>query len=391
MALKVWLNNSMQKIDTNLHKPVTFINGTKYKLDKAWTFVNGVKQQIWGESGVQIDYIKSDGVLGGGNVFAIGETWANVWNNKVVYRLNISNLNSPSVAQSLSWGNINHCSYYQSTNSTAIFATLDAQNKTGRKVAMSVSDGSMSVTQTATVTDSYSGTTGFSLFGMTNSFIVFDYSVLQQLRPSVIYTHNIYWNNVKKYSQDLMGMSYHPLVQTTSSTFLVGTSLSGASGYVVESFSETGYTSAGSLYGSGGTNMIYDNGNLFYTSINSSIGNIVKVAANDVSTVLYRLEAGENRKFYLFGKIDSYLYCLDLPTTSAANSVVKFKLLNASDLTVAFEKVLPNDPYNENSGLPTFWMNATCIPQVSHTGFVGLGTYTASTLGLRIARFSTIF
>lgn len=387
MALKIWLNGSMKKIDTNLHKPVTFINGTKYKLDKAYTFVNGQKQIIWGEGGVQIDYISSTGVLGGGIVFAIGENWANAWNNNIIYRININNLTSPSLIQSLEWGNITSCSYYQSTNTTAIFTAW--KNKTGRKISMNVSDGSMSVTQTSTITTTYSGTTSIYLLGITNNKFVVDYGVLQQLRPNQIYLEHFFWNDTEKYTDTTTNASYRTFIQAANSSILVRYNLSGATSTRIYSFTENGMSPVGYTYGIVQSNYhIYDNGFIYYCSKMSNLYNLVKESASDIGTVLYRVEMPSGRQIIMIGKIGSYIYCLDLPTTNTINDEVKLKLFNESDLSVAYEKVLPNDPFNENSGLPTFWINATCVPQVGNTNFVGIGTYNSSTLGLRIARFS---
>ena len=100
MAVKVCINGQMKKIDTTLHKPVIFLNGQKKVLAKAWTFINGTKVQLWGQDGVQVDYIRADGLLSGWNkMVAIGESWATVAGSRSgtpsVSRLNISNISSP--------------------------------------------------------------------------------------------------------------------------------------------------------------------------------------------------------------------------------------------------------------------------------------------------------
>ena len=384
MALKIWKDGAMKKIDTNLHKPVIFINGDKYKLDKAYTFVNGQKQLIWGESGVQIDYISSTGILGGGVPFAISENWVNVWNNNTIYRLDISNLTSPSLIQNLEWGAIKCCSYYQSTNSNAIFASW--QNKTGRKISMDVNNGSMSVIQTSTISATYSGTTGIDLLGITNSDFVSNYRVLQQLSPITIWQNHIFWNGVEKYTDSIGG--YGLAIQIDNNNILVRQRVVAATSDGIYTFSDSGKTQIGTFYGKISDYIIYDSDEIYYCSNLSGSNNLVKASANDVTVPLEYITADENRNFYLFGKIGNYLYCLDKPTTNTVDSIVKFKLLDSNDLSVVYEKVLPNDPFNENSGLPTFWINATCIPQVSNTNFVGIGTYNSSTLGLRIVRFS---
>ena len=134
MALKVWLNGSMRKINTNLHKPVIFLNNTKYKLDKAYTFVNGQRYQIWGESGVQIDYIKSTDSLGVGRIFAIGDDWMDVYrfNEKFLRRIDISDLSNPIEIESQELGRIIQSSGRLTGNGETIFytePTLSTHNK----------------------------------------------------------------------------------------------------------------------------------------------------------------------------------------------------------------------------------------------------------------------
>ena len=109
---------------------------------------------------------------------------------------------------------------------------------------------------------------------------------------------------------------------------------------------------------------------------------------------LYRYDTdydntGKILKF--LGRIGNYYYVITMPSLANATGGVKIIALNKADLTVAFSKDLPADPFEENGGLITYWKNCSTVAQVSQTGFLGVSTYNSNTLGLRVARFSAIF
>ena len=396
MALKIWLNGAMNKIDTNLHKPVIFLNGTKYKLDKAYTFVNGEKQQIWGESGVQIDYISSDGVLGGGIPFAVGENWLNCYYNNTIYRIDISNLSSPSLIQSIVWGNLVRYNNYQSSASTNIFEGWNANTRTNYKFSMNNSTGAMSVVSSLAFTPTSSDTNSSSYICATNNAFIDMFSTLVSLRPYQVWNRNAYWNNTKKYEQSSVLIT--PYFQDSADTFIGRWTLGGTTSSYI--FSASGKTAIGGSIGlmtytasigstSAPQELFVDSGYVYSANLTT----VIKTPANDLTqNITYSAPA--DTKPYLLGKIGNYLYVLTIPTiTITPDSVVKLVLLDADDLSVAFEKVLPNDPFGENYGYPYFWTNVNgwTIPQVSETGFLSFGRYDNSTLGLRVARFSGIF
>lgn len=385
----------MKKIDTNLHKPVTFINGTKYKLDKAWTFVNGEKQLIWGESGVQIDYISSTGSLGGGNIFSIGETWANVSNNNTVYRLNITNLSNPTLIQNVSWGNIKCYNGIQSSTND-VFEAWNDSSHTGYKINLNNSDGTLSVDSSQAFTiPTYTslGVTSYRPNGFVgkigNNFMAWWYTV-STVASTRQYSQHFLVNDVDTYTKT----SFAPIsamCQCTDSSILgYAYNTTGTPAYMLHSIT-TANCSALSVNLGSELNSYYCDGSYVYISHgDSSTGmTIDKRAGNDIPNALETYTGSANTKLKIVGEINDLLYVLSVPASNiSASSEVKLILLNTSDLSFAFEKVLPNDPFNENNGVPTFWVDCKSMPQVSKTGFLGVSTYNQSTLGLRIARFS---
>lgn len=401
MALKIYKDGVMTNINTNLHKPVIFINGTKYKLDKAYTFVNGVKQEIWGEGGVQVDYISSTGVLGGGIPFAIGENWLNCFYNNSIYRLNISNLSNPTLTQNVAWGNVVQNNNYQSTAENSSFNAWNSSSRTGYKININNASGALSVVQTQAFTPTSSSTNYSALLGFTNSKAVNSFATLKSTKPYRTLQIDIYWNNVFKYTADASSThTYTGLLQKEANNLLIIKSKTN----MVYSVSESGITQIGTFSGSsiidyteGLTNswtcknLVCDNQYMYYASSGVSPMFIGKKSVNDVGTILERYNAPDSNTYLrIIGMVNNNLYCLSLPSTGTPESEVKLILLNKEDFSVVYEKILPNDPFNENGGYPTFWTDSKTVPQISKTGFLAFGCYETSTLALRIARFSDL-
>lgn len=383
MALKIQTSGGMKKIDTNLHKPVTFIGGNKYILDKAWVFVNGVKNIIWGQSGVQIDYISSTGSLGGGNLFAIGENWVNCYNNNTVYRIDISNLSNPTLVQNVAWGNVLRYNGFQSANDF-VFESWNTATRTASKLSVD-SNGGVSVLDSSAITATSSSTNTTTFVGATDNKIVCAFSEITSIQPTTVYKRSFYWSGVLKYAESNWVGGLGTLCQTTSSSVLIkkGTS-------AIYSATESGLTSLGVNVSF--VDSIYDNGNVYCLSADSGNNVVNKYASNDLGNVLYSYSEGVGKKIKIIGAVSGNLYVLVVPTANISSaSEVKFVILDMADLTSIHNEVLPNDPFNENNGVPTFWIDCKGMFQVSQTGFVGVSTYNANTLGLRIARFSTIF
>lgn len=405
MALKIWTNGSMKKIDTNLHKPIIFLNGTKYKLDKAWVFVNGEKKEIWGEGGVQVDYISSDGILGGGYPFAISENWLNCYYNHTIYRLDISNLSSPSLVQSVAWGNLIRYNHYQSTANTKVFEGWNNATRTNYKYLLDNTTGSMTVASSLAFTPTSSSTNISDYLGATNNYFIDVFSTLVSMRPYQLWNRTSYWNNTAKFGTSSVAPMF--LYQNGNNTFIAKftenatTSLYQYSDSVKTIVGGTPFTPVYyySAYSPNvgavtlGPAQLFTDSNYVYYAPNT--GGVAKRPIGDLTQEIAYTDIDEGEILRLLGKINNYIYCLKIPSDrdGTPDSVVKLILLNDTDLTPAFEKVLPNDPFNENYGYPTFWTNysASTVPQVSETGFLSFGSFDNSGLKLRVARFSGIF
>lgn len=417
MGLKIKTPDGMKKIDTNLHKPVTFISGTKYKIDKAWTFLNGVKYQIWGESGVQIDYIKSDNYAYG-YLNAIGENWAvSSWSGNT-NRVNISNFTNPQLIQTVAWGGIsqyNGFNGYLSGNNSMIFQTSI------NKITLNPSTGTLSATSGGAYYDDGQTPTTVSSVGISENYIAQAKSkskgfvVPQTGRiTNIKYGTDFYWGGVLKYScgrepastSDTSGTLYIDTslrpVQVAADTFLVG--LNGQDTTNVGTYNATysGLTKRSGTFMSG----IYVlDGNIlcrnyFYGSSGSLTNsqptqNMLALVDNSTLASLYtygETYSPTNKVRLIFlGRLDDYYYCVQTPFDESATTGVKLILLNKADLSVAYQKDLPADPFNENNGTVKFWVNAYATAQISQTGFLGVASYNSTGLKWRVARFSGIF
>lgn len=403
MALKIWLNNSMKKIDTNLHKPVTFINGTKYKLDKAWTFVNGEKKQIWGETGVQIDYISSTGTLSCGTIFCIGETWACGSYNKNVYRIDISNLNNPTlITNPVAWGVAGYYSSYLSNGTDSIFHAYNSTNSQVNRLKVDI-NGNVSAIKSF----NYSGS---SLNGFVNNY-AFSTTPLTHIvstthtTTSYKYGTDYYWNTEKKYTTGTWSSS--PYQNYTAVFYSEGGLQIDDNTLLINISANPGASSSHGLYKAtyGGLTKVNSNqitrmklldGNVICRTLYQG-GGLATQNSNTLAIIdktsyaelhRYPSSSDNSHRIHFLGKIDSYYYVITIPSSDTVSGEVKFVVLNSSDLSVVFEKQLPDDPFNEDNGKATFWVNGSCTPQISNTGFLAFSRFVPATLSLRIARFS---
>lgn len=159
MALKVRINGQMQQITGPGNKPVVFINGVKKKLVKGVTFINGEKRLLWGQTGIivdVIDYAKA-GILTNINITPVWASNNYVWANtgKAWYKISVSNISNPSIAQSVSWGA--EASYSDpDSGSTSVFYSVSnddvggigGKSHTYRKISIGA-DGAGAVTSSA--------------------------------------------------------------------------------------------------------------------------------------------------------------------------------------------------------------------------------------------------
>lgn len=382
----------MQKINTGLHKPVIFLNGTKYKLDKAYTFINGQKYEVWGEGGVQVDFISSTNI--NGTVFTVGEDWAAASSSSNILRLDISNLNNPTQIQSVNWGNVvQHNSFLSSSSNSVFFTTLNSH--THHKLLVTPT-GSISVDKTLT-----SSSDATIIRGFTNDYVFGTKSLSQYVTNQtghgtgrfVHYGDNYYWNTSLRYSTGA-----YPSPQS----YYISGGLQLDANNIVANILNNGFNKA--AYS--GLTKIRDNyleaaglldGNII-CGLKSGTGSLGSAYHNAfvltdkisfAELAVFPTDYDTVRCKHIFlGKIGTYYYVLRLPAYMGQTEEVKLFVLNEADLSVAYEKVLPNDPFDENSGALTFWQNSNVFPQISNTGFLSLAGL--SSAGIRFARFSAL-
>lgn len=159
MALKVRINGQMQQITGSGNKPVVFINGVKKKLVKGVTFINGEKKLLWGQTGIIVDVIDyaQAGILTTINITPVWASNNHVWANirDAWYKISVSNISNPSIAQSVSWGGEIAYSNIDSTQATVFFTASDemvgsisGKSHTYRKISIGA-DGAGVVTSSA--------------------------------------------------------------------------------------------------------------------------------------------------------------------------------------------------------------------------------------------------
>lgn len=403
MALKIWLDNSMKKINTSTHKPVIFLNGDKYRIDKAYTFVNGERKQIWGETGVQIDYISSDGVLNGGDLYAIGDDWMTLNYGLNILRVDISNLSNPSLIQSAAWGSILKYNAYQSTATESVFYSRASSISPYNYNKLIIDqDGVVAV-------DNSSVGTGLYFMDGTNTEIATSTLLRENTAqaPNVrwaCYGSDYYFGSTKKHTTGTYSsgnttslISGNIYVATGGSTgsYRPDASLQiGDDSILINVWgnktSDTGLyeMTSSSLTRRSGTNL-YNLNILDGNNIVRNEGNALVLNDKTSFTELHRY-TGTADKILFLGKISNNYYIIETVNNASTLNSTKLKLLDASDLSVTLTRDLPDDPFNENNGNATFWTQAVAKPMISTSGFLGVSSFNNSTLSLRIVRISDI-
>ena len=410
MALKVGTSTGIKTIDTNLHKPVIFINGQKRIIDKAWVFDNGVKKMIWGEEGIQIDYISSSGSLATGSVFSIGENWALASYNKNVNTLNISNLSNVTMTQSINWGDVSEANEYQTTNGNQVFFGNNLTSGVGNvnKLGINPSTGAITVMSSISLTDG----TAKDIIGNTNSYVV-RYNprskYISSPRPGIINSHlwgtTYYWNDSARYttgqentdgSRDLYFASGGLQIDDNAVLINMGGSYGTGSGlYRAEYNTYTKIRSTG-LYD---MRMLDSNKICLTDFVNTSTGGVIWVNPDPNTFIvvdktsyaeLFRYSvADENlNEIKFLGKLDGYYYLIQIINRFSSSGEVKLLMIDENTYQTAWEQVLPNDPFNENSGVPVFWRDGDSVPQISQTGFLAFSAFYSGSSDLRLVRFS---
>lgn len=397
MADKVCINGQMKRIDTTLHKPVIFLNGQKKVLAKAWTFINGEKVQLWGQAGIQVDYIKSDGLVSGWNIaVAIGEDWATLSGSRSgtprVTRLNIANIDSPTVIQTVNWGYWPRNNTYLSDSNYLVFYGYNYDTHALNRLKTAYSDGTVSVDASYT-------TAGKTLIGDIGNYS-FEYETLTKTfaQPQTLtrqYGTRFYSNGSSAYSVGTQPTSvsdgnFGPRLTTVGlqydSSNWYGIFL-GSGSYSTNSGTwKMGVASASKVSGTS-YNMSFLDGNNIVVRGGSSIQLLNKTSLS----VVYSGETltDNGMSFKIIGRNGNYYYVVQYPSTAVAGGVVTLYLFDATDLSTVYTQTLPSDPFNENSGVSSFWNN--CVPSPQNTGSGFLAVSGEGNAQIRIVRFSELF
>lgn len=393
-TIKVKLPTGMEKIDVNLHKPVIFLNGQKRVLDKAWVFVNGEKKMLWGEMGVNIDYIQPSSDIG--NIFAIGENWVDTSNSQMISLWDMSNLSNITLKESVGWGNVGYQNEYQSTDDNLIYFGDTSVNC--NKMKLNPNTGELTVLSTINGLDNH------IVQGHTNSATLRT-EVLSRYFPNTSrvsstvpgvtlqYGTNFYWNGTARYStgrrpsstsdsnyrlmisDGVLQIEDEALLINMSGTYDTGSGLYSATISGVNKLSGTMY---GDIVMLDGDKICCANKTDFYT-----------INKNNFSE-LYRMSVGSSDVLRFIGKLGGYYYLVKVVNYNLTSAEAKLILLDADDYSVAWEQDIPADPFWDYDGKGMFWYDNRfkAVIQNSRTGFLGAYYRDSSAGTVKIVRFS---
>lgn len=321
-------------------------------------------------------------------LFAVGSNWVNLTkqNSNTVYHIDLTNTSSPIITSN-TYGDVKLVNGYLSDSNGLIVGSWNSSDKIGYKLSINNSTGAITPVLNSTVSS------GNRILGVTETNVVVVYSERQG--TTAYYIDRIYWNGVEKYSMPQSNRLWGAYMQTGPETLAIAKvtnselATATASGYTAQSsiqdwstLDKVGYLQTKTdIYNSMLTITASGlNGNYLFKRSNSSV-----VSASSSH------HAGADHYMWIIGAMDNKLYCIDISGWNSgwtSSSVTKLMLLSTTDFSTIYEEVLPNDPFNEYSGVPTFWDSARCLASESYTGYVGVCQYNTTTNKLNIAKFS---
>ena len=318
-------------------------------------------------------------------VFAIGKNWINVVkkNTYNTYHIDLST-NTPSIT-TINLGEVQEANAYLSNANNMFFSSRDVTNKIFRKLKMNTSTGEL--------TEELSVTGGSRILGFTENAIA---TVLSQRDGSTAYYYDhVYWNGVEKYTLPRSNRLYGEYIQVSDDTL----GIIKVTNAKYATITESGYTEVGTIQTGGSASnfgFLRNKNEIFNTTTTilktDFTGNYIyrRSNSNPISP-LNSYTGGTNNMIGAIGILNNYMYCINLSNYPwSESSVVKLIILDVSDWSVVYEKVLPNDPFNEYDGLPTFWVKASCIATESYTGYLGYGFYNTTTNKYNVVRIAQI-
>lgn len=363
--------------------------------------INSVNQNgswnLYDVPSLDTTYISIDGTTFNFNtsyppaLFAIGSNWVNLTkqNSNTLYHIDLTNTSSP-VITSNTYGDVKLVNGYLSSDNGLIVGSWNSNDKTGYKLSINNDTGAMNVLLSSTVSS------GNRILGVTETNVVIVYSERQG--STAYYIDKIYWNGIEKYSMPQSNKLWGAYMQTSPETLAITKPTNSEAATITAS----GYTTLSSIqnwstldkvgYLQTKTDIFNSMLTITATALNGNY--LFKRSNSDIVSTSNSHHAGADHYMWIIGALDDKLYCIDISGWDSTNktwtssSVTKLMLLDANNFSTIYEEILPNDPFNEYSGVPTFWDNARCLASESYTGYLGVCQYNTTTNKLNIVKFS---
>ena len=421
MAVKIKTPDGMKQIDTTLHKPVIFIGGQKKILDKAWMFVNGEKNMLWGKSGVVVDLITAEVGSGTLELAGVADDWMLVGSGSNVILFDIKNLSSPIQKSSVAWGGLKY-SGYQTTDGQYVF--YGENGNILNKVLVNPKTG------VASVSESYTSTFDGAFLAKTNywmEYLNLSVNYHQTAGPSIgvgstvrfLYGTQWAFNSSVRFTtgrepahandgrNPYMFRFSNGGIQVNDTSVLLNIASdgysTGAGSYLLN---YNGFTKLGNTVSRpfllDGDRVLGQAGYLRYTGTNVLSSEVFdmhtlilydSVAFQEIARFTVNENTGTGKPSHgmaFLGRNGDYYYVIKYPYVAQVGGV-SLILLSKDDLSVVYEMELPSDPFNEYDGMCNYYLRGGWTGYPSQTGFVGFrGATTSGNAVGRIMRFSAL-
>ena len=368
--LKTFINGSSVNLTPVGKPPVTFINGSKKKLVKGVTFINGNKVVLWDSQELQINYIDLQSVSGADFNSPVG-FFAN--RNRVIYssnnyvnRLNTSNFGAVTLDARVEMGAVMGFSSVDSDSNTAVYYACNrgSSSRTFNQLNVVLSTGEVTASNSQSLNGTWNvNATGY-IGGWLNANSVGNVARSVNIRRGDTY---LYGYQALTSSGSLSGyFTGCPNFTKIDSTTMVGryqVYSSGVTTTQIGEFTTSGVTDKGGMSGTeflvdGDTVVVGGAGLGIYTRNIS--GNYVMVV--EVSSLANHYER-------LVGKCRGYYYTVCEPANSnGTGDDAKYFLRVFDGSGVVVDTV-------ELTGLSTYVNSVQniLVPQLSQTGYLVYG------------------
>lgn len=367
MALKTFINGSMVNLTPVGKPPVTFVNGTKKRLVKGVTFINGEKVVLWDTNNLQIDYI--DTTLANGATQVMTAFFANknyvAYNyNNTVTRLDVLNPASPTVDGQVSMGDVLGFSSVDSDGTTAVYYAKNVASGTTtfNQLNVGVADGSI----VASNSQSYSSSWNVRALGYLGAWLNAN-GIGNSLSNRYIFVRdgesNLYSYQAVTTSGSLSGyIAGEPAFTKIDANTFVGRLQQYSSDTTIGEFTTSGYTVKSSPVGyrdfltDGNTVACAGDGFGLYTRNTSGLYAEISHTAN--------LPDHFER---LVGKCRNHYYTVAYPTV--AGGTFYLRIWDANGALVETVE-LTDLSYPSAEATSKYYTQLVFVPQVSQTGYL---------------------